>query len=39
MLKVRKKLQNKDDVEFFNILFKAFKYNPAALTCLCFLSH
>ena len=38
MQKVRRKLQNHEDLEFFNILFSAFKYNPAASVSLCLLS-
>jgi vacuole morphology and inheritance protein 14 len=41
MLRMRKKLQNKDELEhkeFFMILFNAFRYNPAAVTSLCFMS-
>lgn len=41
MLRMRKKLQNKNEpehIEFFMILFNAFRYNPAAATSLCFMS-
>jgi hypothetical protein len=41
MLRMRKKLQNKyeeDHKEFFMILFNAFRYNPAAVTSLCFMA-
>ena len=38
MLKVRRKLYDNDDSDFFLTLFAAFKYNPAAATSLCLLS-
>jgi vacuole morphology and inheritance protein 14 len=37
MSKLRKRLQL-GDPEFFHTLFGAFKYNPFAATCLCFLA-
>lgn len=41
MLKMRRKLQDKNDPEYadtFMVLFQAFKCNPAALTSLCLLA-
>jgi hypothetical protein len=38
MLVVREKLKDREDMQFFCGLFMAFKYNPAAVVCLCLLS-